>query len=161
MCSRFETVIFSIHTVGDGLFRRWAKLVERPDLINDARFQGDDARGQNRDLLCEIMADWCSRKTRAEALAALENAGVPAGPVLSLQEAIDNPQAKAMGFFKSVTMAGTDQPVSTSNLPLRFSSLEAGISTAPPALGADTEAVLRAAGFDPAAVQRLRDEKII
>ncbi|MGF1544930.1 MAG: CaiB/BaiF CoA transferase family protein [Parvularculaceae bacterium] len=145
-----------VHTVGDGIFRRWARLVDRPELADDPALQGDQARGDRRDELCAIMADWCAARTRAEALAALEAAGVPAGPALSMQEALDNPQAAAMGFFVETMMAGLPRPAPAVDLPVSFSDLDAGVSGPPPARGAHTDEALIGLGLSPDEISALR-----
>lgn len=136
-----------VHTVGDGLFRRWAAMVGRPALGDDHRYQGDQARGDRRDELCAVMADWCRPRTTKEALTALEKAGVPSGPVLSQQQALENPQVAAMEFFKWVSFPGAPGPAPVADLPIRFSSIEAGVRGRPPLLGEHTAAILRDAGF--------------
>ncbi len=136
-----------VHTVGDGLFRRWAMMVGQPELGEDPRYQGDQARGDRRDELCAIMADWCRTRKTGDALKALEAAGLPSGPVLTQQEALDNPQVAAMGFFKWVDFPGAPSAPPVADLPIRFSSISAGVQGRPPILGEHTIAVLRDAGF--------------
>lgn len=146
-----------VHTVGDGIFRRWAELVGRKDLSTDPRFHGDQARGDRRDELCAIMAEWCIARTTADALSALERAGVPSGPVLTQQQALDNPQATAMDFFAFVDFPGLPTAAPVVDLPIDFARLDAGLTGRPPLLGEHTESVLREAGFsdfDIALLQR-------
>lgn len=150
-----------VHTVGDGLFRRWAAMVGRPQLADDPRYQGDQARGDRRDDLCEIMAAWCEARTSTEALSALEAAGVPSGPVLTMQEALDNPQVAAMGFFKDIAFPGLPVPAPAADLPVRFSDMDAGVATRPPLLGEHTEEVLRTVGYDDNALEALRRNRVI
>src|SRR5262249_50082355 len=71
---------------GDPLFRRWAKLMGVEHWLSDARFANDQARGDNGEALSERTSRWCSSRTVAEALAELERAKVPAGPVLTPQQ---------------------------------------------------------------------------
>lgn len=136
-----------VHTVGDGLFRRWAKLVGHAELGDNPRYQGDQARGDRRDELCAIMADWCRRRSSKDALAALEAAGVPSGPVFTQQEALDNPQVAAMEFFRWINFPGAPAAAPVADLPIRFSSITAGVQGRPPLLGEHTGAILRDAGF--------------
>ncbi|MEL7030566.1 MAG: CoA transferase, partial [Pseudomonadota bacterium] len=124
------------HVVGDGLFARWARLIGEPDLADRPDYRGDQSRGDARDALCAKMADWCAERTTEEAVAALEDAGVPCGPVLSPADALSNPQVEAMGFLKPMTFPGLPRPAPVPNLPIRFSDLEAGLAASPPAVGA-------------------------
>ena len=151
-----------VHTVGDNLFKRWAvNLVGRSDLADDPALKGDQARGDQRDTLCEIMATWCQDHTTVEALTALETAGIPSGPVLSMQGALDNPQATAMEMFKMIDFPGLPRPVPAADLPINFAQLQAGLSGRPPRLGEHTDEVLKDLGFDDAALQQFRDDGVI
>lgn len=150
-----------VHTVGDRLFSRWAKMVDRPELADDPRFQGDQARGDARDELCEIMVRWCADKTSADALAALNGAGVPAGPVLTMQQALDNPQAEAMGFFKQVMFEGLAKPAPVADLPARFSGMESGLDGVPPTIGQHNHEILAGLGFSDDDIVELANKGII
>ncbi len=66
-----------IHTVGDGLFKRWAAMIGQPELAQDPDYQGDQNRGDKRDELCAMMQQWCADKPTDEVLSALDAAGVP------------------------------------------------------------------------------------
>src|SRR5690606_27933414 len=72
---------------GDALFRRWARLIEESQWLDDPRFATDELRGINGALLSERTALWCGTRTSQAALDALGAAGIPAGPVLSPAEA--------------------------------------------------------------------------
>ena len=150
-----------VHTVGDRLFKRWAALVGRPELAADPKYVGDQARGDRRDELCAIMEPWCATRTTKEALAALEKAGVPCGPVLTMQEALDNPQTAAMEFFKEIDFPGLPAPAPAADLPIDFKALAAGLKGRPPTLGEHTEDVLKMLGYDDAALQQLRADAVI
>ena len=150
-----------VHTVGDGLFKRWAELVDRPELADDPDLKGDQARGDRRDELCTIMAAWCENRTTADALAELEKAGVPCGPVLTMQQAIDNPQAAAMGFFQQIDFPGLPRPALAADLPIGFENIDAGVTGRPPLLGEHTDEILKSLGYDNDAVQKLRTDGVI
>lgn len=150
-----------VHTVGDGLFRKWASMVGKPALADDPRFRGDQSRGDHRDVLCAIMSDWCAAKTTAEALAALEAAGVPSGPVLTMQQALDNPQVDAMSIFQEISFPGLARPAPAADLPIDFSELEAGITERPPLLGEHTNMVLAMLGLSDEEIADLAEKEII
>jgi len=150
-----------VHTVGDGLFKRWAKLTKREDLILNPLYQGDQARGDNRAKLIAIMTEWTAARTTEVALNELQAAGVPSGPILTMQQAIDNPQAKAMEFFTEMDFPGLPKPALVAKLPIEFSSLDTEITHRPPLLGEHTDTVLRALGFTMDEIENLRSNAII
>ena len=151
-----------VHTVGNNLFKRWAETVGKSELVEDDRFQSDQHRGDHNDVLCDIMATWCAQRTTSEALSMLQEKGVPSGPVLSLQQALDNPQVDAMSYFTSVAvngMEGTFAPVL--GLPAQFSSLTPNAPTAPPEIGGHNAEILSELGLSEAQIEELEAQGII
>lgn len=138
-----------MHVVGAGLFRKLAALLEADDWLSDEGLATDQARGDRRDQLCERVADWCAVRTTDSVLDACAQAGVPAGPVLSLAESLGHPQTQALNLMKEVGYPGRDFGVSVADLPINLSRTPGGIQRQPPVAGADTEAVLQELGFTP------------
>jgi crotonobetainyl-CoA:carnitine CoA-transferase CaiB-like acyl-CoA transferase len=132
--------------IGQPLFERWCKLVGATELLSDPRFASDAARGENGKVLSERMSRWCATRTRAGALAALEAAGIPGGPIYSPQEAVDDPHANAAGILRERDFPGLPVPAPISDTPARFSESDAGIRMRAPLLGEHTDDVLRELG---------------
>src|ERR1044071_604316 len=65
-----------VPTIGDHMFRRWARLVGREDLLDDPRCKDDITRGNNFDVINDVMNQWCAARTRDEAIAELERARI-------------------------------------------------------------------------------------
>jgi crotonobetainyl-CoA:carnitine CoA-transferase CaiB-like acyl-CoA transferase len=143
------------HVVGNGLFARCAGMLGKDEWLDDPALQTDQGRGDARDLICDAMAEWCSKRSTDDALQALNKAGVPAGPVLTPQEALDHPQVAAMDWMETVQFPGADTPSPVANLPLKFSSLSAGINTPPPLLGEHNREILLELGFEPGQIAEL------
>lgn len=150
-----------VQCIGAPLFRRWCRLLDRPDLLDDPRFATDQSRGDHGEELTAVMAEWCVARTTEEALAELEDAGVPAGPVQTPREALADAHIRAMRFFRDVTYPGLDDPVPVPDMPVRFSTLEAGFRKRAPALGEHTEAVLTSLGYTPEDIAELREKKVV
>src|ERR1700742_3419973 len=68
---------------GDGIYRRFMRLIGRPDLAESLRLANNTQRGQARDELDEAIGAWTATMPARQALSALEAAGVPAGPINS------------------------------------------------------------------------------
>jgi crotonobetainyl-CoA:carnitine CoA-transferase CaiB-like acyl-CoA transferase len=108
--------------------------------LDDPRFHSDQARGDTPSDILARMRDWCAARTTAEALAALEQAGLPAGPVYTLQQALDEPQVTAMKFFSTIAdFPGLPRPVPVPDLPLELTATPGGVRQRPPLLGEHTE----------------------
>jgi crotonobetainyl-CoA:carnitine CoA-transferase CaiB-like acyl-CoA transferase len=127
----------------------WSKLctaIGRPDLDGDPRYA--DARGRYRhaaELTATLAADFAAQPL-AEWERRLAEHGVIWAPVRTLAEAIRDPQARANGVFRTVhhPAVGAFETVAP---PLRLSAHEMRAAKPAPELGADNEAVLRAAGL--------------
>ena len=81
--------------------RQFAGLCEAlglGDLANDPAYATNPARVANREMLCPLIAAATVARTRAETIAALESAGVPAGPINSVADALAEPQIVARGM---------------------------------------------------------------
>ena len=150
-----------IHTVGGNLFERWARLVGEPEWVNDPRFTTDQSRGDHRDMLCERMADWCATRDLAQALDELGDAGVPAGPVLTMQEALESPQVAALELLKLVDYPGLAKPAPVPDLPLEFSATPGGIDRPPPQLSEHTEQILLSLGYRADDIESLRAKGVV
>jgi crotonobetainyl-CoA:carnitine CoA-transferase CaiB-like acyl-CoA transferase len=135
----------------DAQFARFSKLAGHPEWGGDARFQTNAGRIENRaELIPQIAAIMASRTT-ADWVAALEADGIPHGPINPIDRALADPQAVARGL---TTDAGGRPGIAS---PLRLADSMPGPGTAPPVLGADTDAVLRMIlGLDDARIAALR-----
>jgi len=150
-----------VATVGNWMFSRWAKLMDRTELIDDPRFKDDDSRGVNSGAINEIMAAWCAERTRAEAMARLEEARIPCGPVQNLDEVLDDPQVRQRGLLEEIALDGEDRTVPLAHMPLRLGELTRKSLRPAPRLGEHTEEILQEIGFAAADVARLREEEVV
>ncbi|HEY6332368.1 MAG TPA: CoA transferase [Blastocatellia bacterium] len=144
-----------VPTIGDDMFRRWAKLIGREDFIGDPRFIDDITRAGSYEAINHEMSAWCAERTRDEAIAELERARIPCGPVYNLDEVIADPQVKARGLVEQVEFPGAGQiPVAAT--PVRLSETPGGVRHGAPALGEHTDQVLTELGFTPAEIDEFR-----
>ena len=80
----------------------WTTLVGEPGWVDDPRFSDDVQRAAHRDVLNEQLAQWCAERTTAEALETLDRSRIPAGPVLSPQQVLDDLHVTATKAFADV-----------------------------------------------------------
>jgi crotonobetainyl-CoA:carnitine CoA-transferase CaiB-like acyl-CoA transferase len=146
---------------GQPLFKRWAKLMGEEHWLSDPRFTSDQSRGDNGNVLSERMSRWCAERTVAQAIKELEAARIPAGPVYSPQQALDDPHVQVGNFFQNVDFPGIEKPVALARTPIRLSQTPGEISMRPPLLGEHTQDILGGLGFAKAEVEALRKEGVI
>jgi crotonobetainyl-CoA:carnitine CoA-transferase CaiB-like acyl-CoA transferase len=146
---------------GNPLFKRWAKLVGQEDWIQDPRFASDEARGDNGEALSARTQTWCNSRTVSEALDALARAKVPAGPVLSPQQLLDDAHVNRAGYFAPVEFPGLPQAARIMATPVVLSDTPGNVSLAPPVLGQHTETLLAELGITADEIDSLRREGVI
>jgi crotonobetainyl-CoA:carnitine CoA-transferase CaiB-like acyl-CoA transferase len=132
-----------ILTVGnDGQFRKFCEVAGLAALAVDSRFSTNQARVAHRAELIPLIRQATVFKTTAEWLVALEQAGVPCGPINDLQQVFADPQVQARGLRVDLPhpLAGSVPQVAS---PIRLSATPVQYRNAPPLLGEHTEQVLQ------------------
>lgn len=150
-----------VQVIGMPLFKRWAKLMGEDHWLTDPRFKDDLARGDHGEILSERTARWAAERTSDEALAELEKARIPAGPIYSPQQALDDPHIKVMNYLKPIDFPGLPGPAPIMETPLRLSRSPGTLRERAPVLGEHTQAILGELGYSEAEIAGFRDEGII
>jgi len=150
-----------VQVIGQSLFKRWARLIGKSELLDDDRFRDDNSRGVNGEDLSEMMAAWCAGRTRACALRELEAARIPAGPVHSPRQALEDDMIRASGAFQWVEYPGVDGPLPIVASPVTLTRTPPVIDRAPPTIGQHTDQILQELGYDVAAIGGMRERGII
>lgn len=150
-----------VQVIGMPLFKRWTKLMGEDHWLTDPRFKDDLARGDNGKILSERTARWAAERTSAEALAELEKARIPAGPVYSPQQALDDPHIQAMNYLKPVEFPGLPGAAPIMETPLRLSRTPGSVRERAPLLGEHTDAILTELGYTTEEISSFRAEGVI
>ena len=144
----------------DRQFKRLAEMVEAPEWVDDPRFATNGARVAHRAELVPLIAERIATKPAADWLQVLEAAGIPAGPINRIGQALADPQADYRQVVRTLG-PGRLGEVPTVGSPMRFDGQRADADLPPPALGEHTAEVLESIGVGDEAFQRLRDAGII
>ena len=126
----------------DGQFRALCQGLEASALGVDPRFADNALRVAHRAELTRALEVLTVRSTTAELIQALEAAGVPCGPINTVEEVFAEPQAQARGLVVKQDREDLGGKVLTVASPMRLSRTPVSYRAPPPALGADTAAVL-------------------
>ncbi|HEY9477715.1 MAG TPA: CaiB/BaiF CoA-transferase family protein [Microbacteriaceae bacterium] len=135
----------------DGLWRRYAGAIGRPELADDDRFTTNAERVRHRDVLIPLLAHIMATRTTKDWVDALNSAGVPVGPIQTVDEALADPQVLARGMVAEVQHP-TAGALNLVNCPIHLTRTPAQVRTPPPLLGQHTDEVLSELGFDDATI---------
>ncbi|WP_174875377.1 CaiB/BaiF CoA transferase family protein [Vogesella oryzae] len=139
----------------DKQFRAVCEVVGLPVLAADERYATNPQRVRNRGELVPQLAAAFLARTRDEWLKLLDAAGVPCGPINTVDEAFADPQIKHRQMEIHLTdSAGQDVPLVA--CPIKMSGTPPRYEVAPPKLGEHTDTVLASLGYDSAAIAQLK-----
>ena len=131
-----------------------------PGLKTDPRFEKRDTRKANRKELTPLLEEKLAARSTMEWVELLNAKGVPSGAILSLEEALKQPQIKHRETLKDVPVEGIGT-IPLFNLTAKFSETPGDISAPPPRISAHTEEVLAQIGFGKDEVDGLRERQVV
>ena len=146
---------------GEPMYHRWANLIGESHWLEDERFRTDDSRGEHGEIFSARMAEWCAERTTDEALSVLEAARVPAGPVHTPQQALDDPQLTEGEFLEGVEYPGAPRVPPLVSTPVKLLRTPGEIRSRAPLLGEHTDEILEELGYAKGDVERLRAMRVV
>jgi len=150
----------NIATAGQKTWQRFCEAVGATALMRKPEYQTSEARSKNRDALGVEIDSYLTGETSAEWVDRLNKAGVPCGPIYSIDRVFADPQVQHLGIVQSVTMKDKSkmrllgQPVGLSRTPSR-------LVARPPDLGEHTNAILKEFGFSARDIAALHKAKAL
>lgn len=139
----------------DRQFARLAEICGHPEWVSDERFASNGSRVAHRGAIVEMISGCIRQKPAAEWLEQLESAGIPAGPINTITQALSDVQAQHRCIVR--TIAG----IPLMGAPLRLDGARADSDLPPPKLGEHTDEVLATLGVEPHEVGRLKSEGVV
>ncbi len=155
-CSDDQWLIVMV--LGQPLWRRLCKMLSAQDWVTDPRFQDDRGRGAHASLISERLQAWCATRTRQEALDAFETARIPASPILSPRESLEDAHIRASGMLRDIAFPGMPKPAPIADTPIHLSESPGAIRGRAPLLGEHTDEILKEIGYSTADVHQLRTD---
>ncbi|MCY4358138.1 MAG: CoA transferase [Gammaproteobacteria bacterium] len=150
-----------VQSIGGPLFKRWADLMGENHWLDDPRFQTDISRGDHGEMISERLGRWCAERSSAEVLEAMESARIPAGPVLSPQQVLEDPHIDAKGLFRETEYPGLDTTIPVMTTPVDLSTTPGEVRDRAPTLGEHTNDIMSELGYSEMDIANLRTKRVI
>jgi formyl-CoA transferase len=143
--------------------KQWEALCDVlgvPELKTDERFEKRDVRKANRKALTPLIEAKLTQQPTAYWVERLNAKGIPSGAILSLQEALVQPQVQHRGTIQTIAEPGIG-PLKLFNLTAKFSETPGSLDAPPPRLSAHTEQILKSIGYSDDQIGELRKKKVV
>ena len=144
----------------DGLWRRFASALGRQDLLDDERYATNPSRVAHREVLIPQIEQAMLTRTTAQWVQTLDDAGVPVGPIQTVDQAVQDPQVLARGMIVELDHP-TAGPLKVVGCPVRLTRTPPLVRTPPPILGQHTNEVLAALGFSDDDIASLHHSGVV
>jgi crotonobetainyl-CoA:carnitine CoA-transferase CaiB-like acyl-CoA transferase len=138
----------------DGQWRRFWEALGKPEMMADLRFVDMAARSRNIDEVYRMAGAQLAGRPTGEWLALFDRLEIPAGPVKSLADVLDDPHLAAIDFFKTMQHPSEGEIV-VPDVPVRFAQSPAAINRLPPRLGEHGREILQEIGMRPDEIESL------
>ena len=149
------------YAIGNPMFARWVKMLGEESWLTDPRFKDDQARGDHGDIISKRVSEWTMQRTTEQALKELEAAKIPAGPLYTPQQALDDAHIRQAGLLVDTEYPAAPRPVPLAPTPVDLSETPGRFRHHAPALGAHTDAILTELGYSAAAIAALREKGVV
>jgi formyl-CoA transferase len=141
-------------------FARFCEVADRSDWLEDERFASTRRRTENRAALNAAIAEETRKRPAAWWVEQLEAAGIPCGPILSIDRMFADPQVRHLGMATPVDHPRLGQTAMVAT-PINMAGLETGVRQVAPLAPADTDAVLAEIGYQPDEIAAMRTDRVI
>jgi crotonobetainyl-CoA:carnitine CoA-transferase CaiB-like acyl-CoA transferase len=152
--------VINIAATGDHQWRAFLKVIHAEELDQDERFNTARRRGANRAELRSIVEEKTRQFTMEELITEMNAAGVPCGPILTIDQTFANPQVQHLGMAQTV-QSPRHGSLDLVRAPMRLSRTSTSIRRAAPAPGEHTREVLREYGYSDDEIRDLEDAGVI
>jgi crotonobetainyl-CoA:carnitine CoA-transferase CaiB-like acyl-CoA transferase len=160
-CFRVRDGFVNIGVTNQKQWISFCRELDLVDLIEDSRFSTTDARLINYSELKPILDRALGERTRSEVLQKMSKAAIPAGPVNTVAEVLEDPQIDAREMIKELTHPEYG-PIRVLGLPIKLSETPGIVEGAPPIFGEHNRSVLMMLGYTEQAIANLeRDGTLV
>jgi formyl-CoA transferase len=150
----------NIASAGDEIFRRLCKALEVPALADHPDYRTGKLRSDNRKALNAVIEEVTQTRDSADWIERLNAAGVPSGPIYSIDQVFADPQVRHLGIAQGVEHPALG-PVELVGQAVSLSRTPSQLRTASPEAGEHTDEILRALGYSDTDLAGLRQRGVV
>lgn len=150
----------NIASAGQAIWERFCKAIQADELLQDARYADGASRSTHRDALNAAIETYTQGYTSEGLIDLLNQAGVPCGPIYSIDQVFDDPQVKHLGMAQPVSHPEIGD-IELVAQPFTLSGHSNALRSATPARGEDTDTVLADLGYSPKEIETMRQTHIV
>ena len=149
----------NIACAGETIWQRFATALNQPQWIEDDRFKTNADRSANRQIINKLISEITVRQSSSYWVENLLEAGVPTGPIYSIDEVFADPQVQHIGIATDVKQTVPFGDTQLVGQPFTLNRTPSSIVSPPPSLGEHTESVLEELGISD--FEGLRQKNVI
>ena len=149
----------NIASTGQKIWERFCHSIDAPHMLENPDFANAAARSKHRDALNEEIDRHTVKRTSADWIERLNKAGVPSGPIYSIDQTFGDPQVEHLGIAQTVKKKGKTQKLVSQ--PMALSRTPSRLVSWPPEIGEHTDAVFKEFGFKASEIAALRKANAI
>jgi crotonobetainyl-CoA:carnitine CoA-transferase CaiB-like acyl-CoA transferase len=151
----------NIAAAGSAIWERLCRAIGAEALIENPDYATSAARSKNRDALNAALNTYLADRTSAEWVEILNTAGVPSGPIYTVDKVFADPQVEHLGIVQEIETGDDRGTLRVVGQPVTLGRTPSHLDTAPPECGQHTDEVLHEFGFSEAEIAELSETKVI
>jgi crotonobetainyl-CoA:carnitine CoA-transferase CaiB-like acyl-CoA transferase len=142
------------------MWRRFCKAIAREDLIDHPDYATTQARRGKRKELDELINGITRKMDRATLIERMNAAGIPCGPIYTMDQTFADPQVQHLGVAQTVVSKALG-PISLISQPVKLTRTPAEITSAAPEAGENTDEILAELGYSAKEIEGLRAKEVV
>jgi formyl-CoA transferase len=151
----------NIASAGQVIYERFCKAVDAMHLVENPDYANGDGRSKNRDRLNAEINEITRTKDSASWVELLNEAGVPCGPIYSIDEVFADPQIQHLGAAEKVYSPDRDEEIELVAQPVKLTRTPSKLEVGPPKRGDHTDEVLAECGYSAAEIDDFRARTVV